>query len=75
MKKIIFRVIAIILLATIISCDKKEILNPEDDYILIQAFESARHQSDKGIDTEALENCATLYEKKGEKEKLAYAML
>lgn len=69
MKKIIFRVIAIILLATIISCDKKEILNPEDDYILIQAFESARHQSDKGIDTEALENCATLYEKKGEKGK------
>lgn len=63
MKKVVFGVIAMMILAVGISCDRKEVLDSEEDYILIRAFESARHQSDKGIDVEALENCATLYEK------------
>ena len=46
-----------------VSCDRKKVLDPEEDYILIRAFESARHQSIKGIDIEALENSAALYEK------------
>ncbi|MBO5345348.1 MAG: hypothetical protein J6A44_00400 [Paludibacteraceae bacterium] len=63
MKKVVFGVIAMMILAVGVSCDRKEVLDSEEDYILIRAFESARHQSDKGIDVEALENCATLYEK------------
>lgn len=70
MRKIIFKVIAIILLASIVSCDKKEILDPEYDYVLMRAFEAARQQNDNGIDIKALENCAVLYEKKGEKGKI-----
>ena len=49
---------------------KKEILDPEKDYILIQAIESARNQSDKNIDIESLENCAKTYEIRGEKGKV-----
>lgn len=63
MKRVVFGVIAIMILVIGASCDRKEVLDPEEDYILIRAFESARHQSIKGIDIEALENCATLYEK------------
>ena len=63
MKRVVFGVIAIVMLAIGASCNRKEVLDPEEDYILIRAFESARHQSIKGIDIEALENCATLYEK------------
>ena len=70
MKKVVFGVIAMMILAVGASCDRKEELDSEEDYILIRAFESARHQSDKGIDVEALENCATLYEKRGEKGKV-----
>lgn len=63
MERVVFGVIAIVMLAVGISCNRKEVLDPEEDYILIRAFESARYQSDKGIDIEALENCAILYEK------------
>ena len=70
MKKVVFGVIAMMILAIGASCDRKEELDSEEDYILIRAFESARHQSDKGIDVEALENSATLYEKRGEKGKV-----
>ena len=63
MKGFVFGVVAMVMLAIGASCDRKEGLDPEEDYILIRAFESARHQSDKGIDVEALENCVALYEK------------
>ena len=58
------------ILAVGASCDRKEELDSEEDYILIRAFESAQHQSEEGIDVEALENSATLYEKRGEKGKV-----
>ena len=70
MKKVVFGVIAMMILAVGVSCDRKEVLDSEEDYILIRAFESARHQSEEGIDVEALENSATLYEKRGEKGKV-----
>lgn len=63
MKGFVFGVVAMVMLAIGASCDRKEGLDLEEDYILIRAFESARHQSDKGIDIEALENCVALYEK------------
>ena len=63
-------VIAILLLAIVAGCNKKEVLDPEEDYILMRAFESARNQSDKGIDIEALANSILLYEKDGAKGKV-----
>jgi hypothetical protein len=65
----IFEIITIIILVIFASCNKKERLDPKDDYALIQAMESSRNQSDKGIDIEALENSITIYEKRGEKGK------
>ena len=70
MKRIVFGVIAIMILAIGVSCDRKEVLDSEKDYVLMRAFESAQHQSEDGIDVEALENSATLYEKRGEKGKV-----
>ena len=70
MKRIVFGVIAIMILAIGVSCDRKEGLDSEKDYALINAMASAQHQSEDGIDVEALENSATLYEKRGEKGKL-----
>lgn len=69
MKRMIFGIITIIILVIFASCNKKERLDPKDDYALIQAMESSRNQSDKGIDIEALENSITIYEKQGEKGK------
>ena len=66
----IYLVIVILLLAIVAGCNKKEVLDPEEDYILMRAFESARNQSDKGIDIEALENSILLYEKDGAKGKV-----
>ena len=63
-------VIAILLLAIVAGCNKKEVLDPEEDYILMRAFESARNQSDKGIDIEALANSILLYEKDDAKGKI-----
>jgi hypothetical protein len=65
----IFEIITIIILVIFASCNKKERLDPKDDYALIQTMESSRNQSDKGIDIEALENSITIYEKRGEKGK------
>lgn len=65
----IFGIITIIILVIFASCNKKDILDPKKDYALIQAMESSRNQSDKGIDIEALENSITIYEKRGEKGK------
>lgn len=63
-------VIAILLLAIVAGCNKKEVLDLEEDYILMRAFESARNQSDKGIDIEALANSILLYEKDDAKGKI-----
>ena len=65
-----YLVIVILLFAIVAGCNKKEVLDPEEDYILMRAFESARNQSDKGIDIEALENSILLYEERGEKGKV-----
>ena len=70
MKKVVFGVIAMVILAVGASCNRKEELDSEEDYVLMRAFESARNQSEEGIDVEALENSATLYEKRGEKGKV-----
>ena len=53
-----------------VSCGKKETLDPEEDYALINAMASARHQSDEGIDIEALEKSIEIYERKGERGKV-----
>ena len=53
-----------------VSCNKKEELNLNDDYILIEAMVSARNQSDEGIDIEALEKSIEIYERKGEMGKI-----
>lgn len=63
-------VIAILLLAIVAGCNKRESLDPKEDYILMRAFESARNQSDKGIDIEALANSILLYEKDDAKGKI-----
>lgn len=63
-------VIAILLLAIVAGCNKRESLDPKEDYILMRAFESARNQSDKGIDIEALANSILLYEKDDAKGKV-----
>ena len=70
MKRKILGMLAIVALIVFVSCNKKEELNLNDDYILIEAMVSARNQSDKGIDVEALENCAALYEKSREMGKV-----
>ena len=62
MKRVVFGVIAMMILAIGVSCDRKDVLDPEEDYILIRAFESARHQSIEGIDIDALKNSSALYE-------------
>lgn len=58
------------LLLVLLSCEREETLDPEKDYILIKAFESARNQSDQNIDIESLENCVKIYEMSGEKGKV-----
>mgnify|MGYP003302538934 CR=1 FL=1 len=63
-------IIVIVGLLFFVSCGKKETLDPEEDYALINAMASARNQSDKGIDVEALETCAALYEKSREMGKV-----
>lgn len=63
-------IIVVVLLAVCASCDKKDALDMKEDYALIKALESGRNQSDKGIDVEALENCALVYEKNREWGKL-----
>ena len=70
MKRMIFGIITIIILVIFASCNKKDILDPKKDYALIQAMESSRNQSDKGIDIAALENSIIMYEKRGEKGKI-----
>ena len=56
----------LLILIFISACDKKEELNINDDYALIEAMMSARNQSDEGIDIEALEKSIEIYERKGE---------
>ena len=46
---------SIVVLVLLGLCNKKEGLNLNDDSALIEAMESARNQSDEGIDIEALE--------------------
>ena len=62
--------VAIVALMVFVSCNKKEELNLNDDYILIEAMVSARNQSDEGIDIEALEKSIEIYERKGEMGKV-----
>ena len=52
------------------SCRHNEKLDSIKDKELIRAINSAKNQSDKDIDIDALENCITIYEKKGEKGKI-----
>ena len=75
MNKKICWIIVVVLLAICASCNKKEVLDPEKDYILIRAMESSRNQSEEGVDVEALENCALVYEKNREWENYAGVML
>lgn len=63
-------IIVIVGLLFFVSCGKKETLDPEEDYALINAMASARNQSDKGIDIEALEKSIEIYERKGEMGKV-----
>ena len=52
------------------SCRHNEKLDSIKDQELMRAMKSAQNQSDKDIDIDALENCITIYEKKGEKGKV-----
>ena len=61
------------LFAILCACNKKEILDEQRDYALIRAMESARNQSDKNIDIEALEKHALAYERNNEKGKSCLA--
>ena len=70
MKRKIFGIIVVMVLLLFVACDKKEKLDLNDDHALIEAMMSARNQSDKGIDIEALENSIIMYEKRGEKGKV-----
>ena len=70
MKRKNYWIIAIVALLLFVSCGKKETLDPKADFALINAMESARHQSDKDIDIESLETCAALYEKSREMGKV-----
>ena len=67
MKRKICWIIAIVTMVLITSCKHNERLDSVKDYELIRAMKSAQNQSDEDIDIEALENCITIYEKKGEK--------
>ena len=69
-QRLVLGVIAMMILAIVASCNRKEVLDPKEDYILVRAFESARHQCDTGIDIDALENSIVIYEKRGEKGKI-----
>ena len=60
----------LLILIFISACNKNEELNLNDDYALIEAMISARNQSDKGIDIEALEKSIEKYERNGEKGKV-----
>lgn len=70
MKRKILGMVAIVALMVFMSCNKKEELNLNDDYILMEAMVSARNQSDEGIDIEALEKSIEIYERKGEMGKV-----
>ena len=70
MNKKICWTIVIVVLSVLVSCGKRETLDPQKDYILMRAMESSRNQSDKGVDVEALENSALIYEKNREWGKL-----
>ena len=70
MKRKICWIIAIITMAFATSCRHNEKLDSIKDQELIRAMNSAKNQSDKDIDIEALENCIAIYEKKGEKGKI-----
>ena len=70
MKRKICWVITITVLVVFISCNRAEILDSKDDYILIKSLESAQNQNSKGVDVEALNNYVLIYEKKGDKAKL-----
>lgn len=70
MKRKNYWIIAIVALLLFVSCGKKETLDPKVDFALINAMESARHQSIKGIDIESLKTCAVLYEKSREMGKV-----
>lgn len=70
MRRIVLGIIAIIILATNTSCNRKEILDPKEDFELIRAMKSAQNQNNNYIDIDALENCATIYEKKMKKGKI-----
>ena len=72
MNKKICWTIVIVVLSVLVSCGKRETLDPQKDYILMRAMESSRNQSDDGIDVEALENCALVYEKNREWGKLCW---
>ena len=63
-------IIVIVGLLFFVSCGKNETLDPKADYALINAMASARHQSDRGIDIEALENSIEIYERKREMGKV-----
>lgn len=70
MKRKNYWIIAIVGLLFFVSCGKKETLDTKADFALINAMESARHQSDKDIDIESLKTCAALYEKSREMGKV-----
>ena len=70
MKRKNYWIIAIVGLLFFVSCGNKETLAPKADFALINAMESARHQSAKGIDIESLKTCAALYEKSREMGKV-----
>ena len=60
----------LLILIFISACDKKEVLDPEEDYILMRAFEFAQRQKSDSIDIGALENYAIVYDEKNAKNKL-----
>ena len=70
MKRKNYWIIAIVGLLFFVACGKKEALDPKADFALINAMESARNQSVKGIDLESLKTCAALYEKSREMGKV-----
>ena len=70
MKRKNYWIIAIVGLLFFVACGKKETLDPKADFALINAMESARHQSDKDIDIESLKTCVALYEKSREMGKV-----
>ena len=61
-----FFIIVFVILLFFVSCSKKEKLNLNDDYALIEAMMSARNKSDKGIGIDELEKSIEIYESKNE---------